>query len=83
MLMTKEIWKTLLSARPPYPNFEFQPVEYDGYINLRVFTDNFAEFSQPQQESLALFIGMLVKRVRDLGVPCYIEKVPGRKRSNR
>lgn len=72
-LMTPRIWSLLVSAVPPHRGFKFQPVECDGYIGLRVFLDNFADFSEPQRQDLALWIGGLCSQVRDLGVPCFIE----------
>lgn len=72
-LMTPQIWSILKASVPPHRGFMFQPIECDGYIGLRVFLDNFADFSRPQQEDLALWIGSLCQQVRDLGTPCYIE----------
>lgn len=72
-LMTKQIWQLIVSAAPPHPGFRFQPVEGDGYIGLKVFLENFANYSRPQQEDLAVWMGSLCKQIRDLGTPCFIE----------
>lgn len=74
-LMKPEVWDILLNSKPPHPGFEFEPVEYDAWINIRIFLDNFAGFSDPQREDLAAWVGSLVKRIRDLGIPCYLEGV--------
>lgn len=72
-LMTPEVWDILLKSKPPHRGLKFQPVEYEDYINIRLFLDNFADFSDPQREDLAMWIGSIVQRIRDLGIPCFIE----------
>lgn len=71
--MKDDAVKMLIQQMPPHPGFEFQPVDYGDYMNLRVFLDNFAGFSEPQRQDLAVWIGSLVKKVRDRGIPCYLE----------
>lgn len=64
-----------MNSKPPHPNLRFQPVEYEDYIALRLFLTNFAEFSEPQRQDLATWIGSLVERIRAIGIPCYLEAV--------
>ena len=63
----------LIEQKPPHPGLKFQPIDYGDYMNIRLFLDNFAEFSEPKRQDLAFWIGELVKKVRDMGIPCYIE----------
>ena len=72
-LMTRQIWQMLISQKPPHRGFEFQPVEYEDHIAIRVFLDNLAEYPEQQRQDLAVWIGSLVQKVRDLGCPCEIE----------
>ena len=72
-IITPEIWKILLDTKPPVPNFMFQPVEYTRHIGLRIFRENFEDFSDYQRELLAIWLAGIVKKIRDLGVPCYLE----------
>lgn len=74
-LMTKDVWDILTTSKAPHPGLEFQPVEYETHIAVRLFRENFEEFSDPQREDLAVWIGSLVNRIRALGIPCYIEAV--------
>ena len=74
-LMTERVWQILTTEKPPHPGLKFQPVEYQDYLNIRLFLDNFAEFSEPQRQDLAVWIGSLVQKIRDTGIPCYLEAV--------
>lgn len=81
--MTKEIMGILMTSVPPHRGLEFQPIDYGDRIGIRLFTDNFEEFSVPQQQDLALWIFSLAQKIWDLGVPVEIERIdhpPYRKR---
>ena len=74
-LMNDRVMTILLEEKPPHPGLKFQPVEYQDHLNITLFLDNFAEFSDPQRQDLAVWIGSLVQKIRDIGVPCYLEAV--------
>lgn len=73
-VMTLEIWDMLITAVPPHQGFMFMPKEGNGCLLLVVSLENLSNFSREQQEDLALWIGSLCQKVRNIGTPCFIER---------
>lgn len=72
-IITPQVWELIRTSQPPYKGLLFQPVEYEFYMNLRFFLDNFAEYNPTQQQALAEWIEMMVRSINAMGVPCGIE----------
>lgn len=72
--MTKEIMHWLLAQEPPHPGFPFGVHENEFGIWLTVSLEDFARYSQQQQEDLATWMGYLCSHVRQQGVACYIDR---------
>jgi hypothetical protein len=76
-MMTKEVWSILMDTPPPHRGFEFQPIDRGDKLIIRVFVDNFSNFSVEQQEDLGDWITMkIISKVWELGIPCYLEVKP-------
>lgn len=73
--MTKEIMNWLLEQKSPFPNFGYKVSESPDGIFITVALEEFAKFSGPQQEMLAVWVGGLVSYIRKQGVPCYLNRV--------
>jgi hypothetical protein len=73
MWMTQDAWTLLITSQPPHKGFKFQPVDEEDGLKLRVFLENLAEFPESQRQDLAVWIGSLCQKIRDMGIPCYIE----------
>lgn len=73
-LMTKEV-KNILFTPPPVKGFAFQPVEYQNWISIRLFRDNFASFNAQEQQLISNWlVEKLLKPINRLGIPCYLEQ---------
>lgn len=72
MYMTNEIMQYIMSQQPPHQGFGFGVSESPDGIFITVALDEFAKYSESQQENLALWIGQIVSHIRSLGVPCFL-----------
>lgn len=52
-------------------------VEYDDYLALRFYRDNFETFDGVDKERTATQIQQLFAKVRGMGCPFYLEVAPG------
>lgn len=52
-------------------------VEKELFLQFILFRDNFETFDGEDKRHIAGLVGMTIKRIRDLGVPCYLEVAPG------
>jgi hypothetical protein len=72
-LYTKEIKAVINSKKPPYHGLVYDMVDYNGkYLTLRIYRDNFEEFSDDQKVGISLWISEVMTAVRQI-VPCYLE----------
>ena len=59
---------------PPAPKYLYvEIVEFEAFLALRIFQDNFYDISQPQRDSAVEWVSQAITRIRKLGVPCYLE----------
>ena len=75
MYMTRELMKWFLEQESPYPGFGFSLKENADGVWIIVSLEEFAKYSGPQQENLAVWVGGLCNHVRKQGIPCYIDRV--------
>lgn len=51
----------------------FDVVEYEHHLALRLYRDNFETFDGVDKQQIANKIGDIILRIRQKGVPCYME----------
>lgn len=75
-LVTEEVKKIL--RLPEWPSgLIIELVEYEHYISLRLFRDNFESFDGEDKRHIAGIVGQTIKKIRDIGIPCYLEVEKG------
>ena len=72
--MTKELMNWILQQQPPHRGFGFRVAESEDGIWLVCSLEEFAKYSQTQQEDLAAWLGFLCNSIRQKGVPCFIAR---------
>lgn len=82
---TVEVQKVFKSHRPPFPGFIVDLVEFNDYLELRVYRDNVESFSEPQKVALAEYLYTVRDAIRSI-TNCHIRGVidapPSRKSRN-
>ena len=79
-LYTKEA-RAIVHESAPDRKFIVDVVEYPRWLALRIYVDNFSLLSEESQVLCAEWLSGQVQKIRDLGIPCYLEKfefVPNR-----
>lgn len=74
MYVTRELMEWILSQKPPHPGFGFRLFENVDGVHLVCSLEEFAKYSGPQQEDLAVWLGFLCNSIRQHGVPCFIAR---------
>jgi hypothetical protein len=62
----------IAKTKAPYKGFVFNVAEYEGYLTLRLYRDNYEEFSEDQKVALGIWISDLMVSIRAI-TPCYLE----------
>lgn len=71
-LYTQEVKNIIHGRKPPYPGFILDVAEYETYITLRFYRENFHEFSDGQMIGISLWLTELMTIIRVI-TPCYLE----------
>lgn len=58
-------------------------IEYELYIGMRLFRENFETFHGIDKQHIAGLVGNTIQQIRNLGIPCYLEVVKGDGRNAR
>lgn len=66
--------KELISLRPaPFHGMVYDLVEYGTYHTIRLYRDNFEEFSESQRLALSEWLSDIIKIARLSDIPLYLE----------
>ena len=66
------------STPPPYRSVKWKVMpdpDGDPCLMLVLYLENFAEHSQSQQSSIGEWAGVLITKIRQAGMPCYLMRV--------
>lgn len=69
--------KQFIHTRPWPKGLIVEVVEYEEYLALRLFRNNFSAFDGVDQLYTAGLIQEVINGVRQSHIPCYLEVAPG------
>lgn len=72
------IAEAIQSTPPPYKSVKARIVpdpEGDPCLYLVLFLENFAAHSTAQQTSIGEWAGVVITKIRDKGIPCYLMRI--------
>lgn len=75
-LYSKEIRAYIRSRRWP-SGLVYEVVEYEEYLSLRFFRDNFNSFDGEDRLQIAMMVKEVMEQVRKDGIPIYMEVAKG------
>lgn len=75
-------YRWLIEQRSPHRGFGYMLSESDDGVFLEVSLEEFAKYSGPQQEDLAVWMGHLCNSLRQRGIPCYIIRKEDKRSNN-
>lgn len=71
-LVTPDVRQLVRSVTWP-KGLVFDVVEYDEYINIRFYRENFNSFSGEDRLRIAQMVGEVITRIRSTGIWCGLE----------
>jgi hypothetical protein len=72
-LYDENVQRIFKTTKCPYRGFVVDMVEHQDYLELRVYQENIAEYSQEQKLGLAEYLYTLQSAIRLTGVKCHIQ----------
>lgn len=72
-LYTPEVKSIFHSDKPPVKGFIVDVVEFDTYLTLRVYRENFESYTQQQRWSIIVWLNEKIAAIRNIGTQCYPE----------
>lgn len=75
-LYTDEV-RVIVRTQPFPEGLAIEIAEYEGHLGFRLFRDNFETFDGVDKQYIAGLVGATIKRIRDVGIPCYLEVAKG------
>lgn len=70
--------EVLRTTPPPYPSVKFKVTpdpDGDPCLYLVLYLENFAAHSTPQQTSIGEWAGVVITKIREKGIPCYLMRI--------
>lgn len=75
-LYSKEIMQYIHTRQWPR-GLKIEVVEYEEYLGLRLFRDNFNAFDGEDRLQIAMMVKEVMEKVRADGIPIYMEVAKG------
>ena len=73
---TEEMRKRVHEIKKPVGNLQMDVVKYPDFLALRLYEDNFVQFSGIKKEMAIDYINKVKKLIESYGVRCELEGVP-------
>ena len=73
---TEEMRKRVHEIRKPIHNLEMDIVKYPDFLALRLYEDNFIQFTGTKKEMAIDYVSKVKKLIESYGVRCELEGVP-------
>lgn len=74
--------RRFVRSRPWPLSLRWEIVDYDDYLALRLFRDNFNSFDGEERYHIAMIIKETLEKIRADGIPIYLEKEESAKGRN-
>jgi hypothetical protein len=76
---TEEMRKRLREIPKPVPDLMMDVVKYPEFLALRLYEDNFIQYTGIKKEMVIAYIDRIKKLIESYGVRCELEGVPSEK----
>ena len=73
---TKEMAKAVRGIKKPVNNLQMDIVKYPDFLALRLYEDNFIQFTGIKKEMVIDYVDKVKKLIESYGVRCELEGVP-------
>lgn len=74
----KEMAKAVRGIKKPVANLQMDIVKYPDFLCLRLYEDNFIQFTGNKKEMVIDYLQKIKKIIESYGVRCELEGVPSR-----